>query len=362
MWCRRESNHNTRQPTAQELVSNLSGLLSSALTEGTRRSYQRAWVVFRQFYGQFYGSPNPTSPFSPVCLPLYISYLSFCNLAYSTTTLHLSAISYAHKLGGFCDPTKSFLIQKLLTALSRQRHSDTRLPITRPVLHELVRSLEYTNSSAFQHTPFLAMFLTAFCGLFRIGELSTKSTRFAFSVIQYRYLQILSCEGDPCTAKITITDYKHNSDHRPFDILITRDDSVTFCPVKTLLKYCKIRGNRPGPLFCNSDQTPITTCQFNTELQRCLQNCGLDISWYKNHSFCIGGACHAADKGFSDAQIRALGRWKSDAFEVYLRSESINVNWIKFVVILFLYLVSTDSFVGQSRAAMLLSFTAWPIN
>ena len=256
----------------------MSGLLSSALTEGTRRSYQRAWVVFRQFYAQFYGSPNPTSPFSPVCLPLYISYLSFCNLAYSTTTLHLSAISYAHKLGGFCDPTKSFLIQKLLTALSRQRHSDTRLPITRPVLHELVRSLEYTNSSAFQHTPFLAMFLTAFCGLFQIGELSTKSTRFAFSVIQYRYLQILSCEGDPCTAKITITDYKQNSDHRPFDILITRDDSVTFCPVKTLLKYCKIRGNRPGPLFCNSDQTPITTCQFNTELQRCLQNCGLDIS------------------------------------------------------------------------------------
>ena len=66
--------------------------------------------------------------------------------------------------------------------------------------------------------------------------------------------------------------------------------------------------------------------QFNTELQRCLQYCGLDISRYKNHSFRIGGACHAADKGFSDAQIRALGRWKSDAFKVYLRSESINAN------------------------------------
>ena len=324
--CRRESNQNTRQPTAQELVSNLSGLLSSALTEGTRRSYQRARVVFRQFYAQFYGSSNPTLPLSPVCLPLYISYLSFRKLAYSTITLHLSAISYAHKLGGFCDPTKSFLIQKLLTALSRQRHADIRLPITRLVLHELVRSLEYTNSSAFQRTLFSAMFLTAFYGLFRIGELSTKSTRLACSVVQYRDLQILSREGDPCTAKITITDYKHNSDHRPFDILITRDDSVTFCPVKILLKYCKIRGNRPGPLFCNSDQTPITTSQFNTELQRCLQYCGLDISRYKNHSFRIGGACHAADKGFSDAQIRALGRWKSDAFKVYLRSESINAN------------------------------------
>ena len=42
--CRREPSNSTRQPTAQELVSNLSGL--SALTEGTQRSYQRAWVIF----------------------------------------------------------------------------------------------------------------------------------------------------------------------------------------------------------------------------------------------------------------------------------------------------------------------------
>ena len=91
--CRREFIHNTRQPTAQEQVSNMSGLLSSALTEGTRRSYQRAWVVFRQIYAQFCGSPNPTLPLSPVSLPLFISYLSFRKLAYSTITLHLSAIS-----------------------------------------------------------------------------------------------------------------------------------------------------------------------------------------------------------------------------------------------------------------------------
>ena len=244
--CRRESNQNTRQPTAQELVSNLSGLLSSALTEGTRRSYQRARVVFRQFYAQFYGSSNPTLPLSPVCLPLYISYLSFRKLAYSTITLHLSAISYAHKLGGFCDPTKSFLIQKLLTALSRQRHADIRLPITRLVLHELVRSLEYTNSSAFQRTLFSAMFLTAFYGLFRIGELSTKSTRLACSVVQYRDLQILSREGDPCTAKITITDYKHNSDHRPFDILITRMILLPFAPLKFFSSTARFEVTDPG--------------------------------------------------------------------------------------------------------------------
>lgn len=77
-------------------------------------------------------------------------------------TLYLFAISYAHKLRGFCDPTKSFLIQKLLTVLTHHRPSDIRLRIIRPVLHELVRSLEYTNSLVFQHTLFSAMFLTVF--------------------------------------------------------------------------------------------------------------------------------------------------------------------------------------------------------
>ena len=93
-----------------------------------------------------------------------------------------------------------------------------------------------------------------------------------------------------------------------------------------ILKYYNFQSNRPAPLSYNSDQTPTSVYQFITELQRCLPYCGLDISRYKNHNFHIGGACHAADKGFSDAQIRALGRWKSDAFKVYLRSESINAN------------------------------------
>ena len=48
------------------------------------------------------------------------------------------------------DPTKSFLIQKLLSALSCKRSVDIRIPVTRPVLHEFICSLRFTNSSAFQ--------------------------------------------------------------------------------------------------------------------------------------------------------------------------------------------------------------------
>ena len=308
------------------MVSNLRVLLSTALTDGTRRSYLRAWVVFRQFYAHFYGSTTPPLPLTPTCIPLFISYLSFRKLAFSTITSYLAAISYVHKLRGFRDPTKSFLIQKLLTALSRQRPADVRLPVTRPVLHKLIQSLSFTNSSAFQRSLFSAMYLVAFYGLFRIGELAIKSTRLASSVVQFSDLTFLSRKGHPHMAKITISVYKHNSNNRPFDILLAAEESQPYCPVTALIQYCKVRGDRPGPLFCHADYSPISVYQFNSELQRCLTYCGLDISRYKSHSFRIGGACHAADKGYTDAQIRALGRWKSDAFKVYLRSEVLCAN------------------------------------
>ena len=91
----------------------------------------------------------------------------------------------------------------------------------------------------------------------------------------------------------------------------------------SLLQYCKIRGNQPGSLFCQPGNRPISVNQFNSELRRCLAFCGLDPRRYKSHSFRIGAACLAAEKGYSDAQIRALGQWKSDGFKLYIKSSTL---------------------------------------
>ena len=80
--------------------------------------------------------------------------------------------------------------------------------------------------------------------------------------------------------------------------------------------------DQPGSLFCHSDNRAISVNQFNSELRRCLAFCGLNPQRY-THSFRIGAACLAAEKGFSDAQIRALGRWKSDAFKLYIRNSTL---------------------------------------
>ena len=144
--------------------ANLRTLLSSSLTAGSRRSYQRAWIIFRQFYRQFYGSDDPPLPLPPTCLPLFISYLTLRKLALSAITSYLSAISYVHKLRGLHDPTKSFLIQMLLTALSRRQPVDIRLPVTRPVLHELVRALSLGAPGRWRKLRFLSISITQAVG------------------------------------------------------------------------------------------------------------------------------------------------------------------------------------------------------
>ena len=85
------------------------------------------------------------------------------------------------------------------------------------------------------------MFFVAICGFFRIGELASKSTRFARSVVTTSNLTFSFRQCQLQGAKITITEYKHNAQGRPFDILLAKDVSSPFCPVTTLYQYCNIR-------------------------------------------------------------------------------------------------------------------------
>ena len=97
---------------------------------------------------------------------------------------------------------------------------------------------------------------------------------------------------------------------------------LLLCPVSYLYRYSAVRGSSPGPLFCFADGSPVKTGQFTQQLRQALIFCGLDSAKYKSHSFRIGAASWAAEKGLPDAQIRHLGRWKSDAFKVYIRQSS----------------------------------------
>ena len=71
-----------------------------------------------------------------------------------------------------------------------------------------------------------------------------------------------------------------------------------------------MRGSNSCPLFCLADGSAVKSEVFTRRLKGALAF--LDCSRYKSHSFRIGAASLAAENGMSDAQIRGLGRWKSE--------------------------------------------------
>ena len=72
-------------------------------------------------------------------------------------------------------------------------------------------------------------------------------------------------------------------------------------------------------LFVMEDGQYLTRELFGAQLNTILQEAGLNAKDYNTHSFRIGAATSARKAGISDASIQMLGRWKSDAYKVYIR-------------------------------------------
>ena len=84
------------------------------------------------------------------------------------------------------------------------------------------------------------MFLVAFYGFFRVGELTIKTPERRHSVLQFQSLSFLKSRNEVQAAKLVITDYKHNTTGRPFSIIIHRESTVHCCPVDFLLRWCRM--------------------------------------------------------------------------------------------------------------------------
>lgn len=297
----------------------MSKLLQSSLQPSSIPTYSRAWQLFSSFFHKVFPGVTINLPFSPPILALFISHLFDRNYAASTVSTYISALGYFHKLHGHADPSKNFIISQMMKGYSKiDTRLDSRLPITLPLLHRLVLSASNLSDSKYNIALFQAMCLFAFHTFSRIGEITYSPSNHN---IQFHQLsKVLNTKDEVISFRLTFYDFKHSYNQRPFTLTIL--PSNICCPVQFLLAYLRLRGNSTGPLFRMADLSPVLRSYFSATLSTVLKFCSLDPARYKGHSFRIGAASHAADKGLYDAQIRILGRWKSNAFHKYIRIQS----------------------------------------
>ena len=87
-----------------------------------------------------------------------------------------------------------------------------------------------------------------------------------------------------------------------------------------MLPYLALQGSLPGPLFILEDGSFLTRSSFTTLLRTTLNSAGIDSSKFASHSFRSGAATTAADIGMAEVHIKMLGRWASEAYQVYIKT------------------------------------------
>ena len=281
--------------------------MGSALSDSSRKAYQNGVDKFNQFcISTLHVSTCFPAQVSSVVS--FIAYLFKSGYASASITTTLSAISYIHKVHGLADPTSAFVVKKLLQGASKLRPSvDHRAPITKEILHSLVRSASSITDCFYNSVLISSMYLLAFHAFLRIGEIAVTSVRNFRKVLQVHQVTVNQNE---CV--IVFHSYKHYQGP-PASLVISAS------PVRHIQSYLSLRGVAPGPLFIFPDGSAVGRSFFNTHLRKSLMWSGLSTGIYKGHSFRIGAATTAAMMGISEEEIQRMGRWRSQAFKKYIR-------------------------------------------
>ena len=192
-----------------------------------------------------------------------------------------------------------------------------RLPIT-PVILEQLRRIWNRDSSNHDHVMLWAVCCVGFFGFLRSGEMTTSEVG-EFKPGQHLTVRDVTVDdiNNPRVVSVRIKQSKTDPFRHGTSIVLSRTD-LPPCPVAALLAYLVVRGNSDGPLFLFKGQ-PLTRPRLVSELRKALALAGLEPEKYAGHSFQIGTATTAAACGVPVDVIKTLGRWKSQAYQLYIR-------------------------------------------
>ena len=161
-----------------------------------------------------------------------------------------------------------------------------------------------------------------FFGFLRSGEITIPSDK-AFKETRHLNFKDIAVDNlsNPKALWVRIKASKTDPFRRGVDVFVGRS-SCPLCPVAAMIDYVVIRGPGPGLLYRFHDNKPLTRSRFVEQVKAALTKAGIDSSHYSGHSFRSGAATTAASKGINDSTIKMLGRWKSEAYQLYIRKDT----------------------------------------
>ena len=296
--------------------------LAQGLAPSTRRAYasgQRKFVEFCRQAGKLHsnGSPCPADEWT---LCLFVSFLAD-SIQHSSIEVYLSAVRSLHIEQGFPDPLLHCLrLQRVLRGVKRSQGSPAarRLPITDSLLLVFHRALDL---KIFDHCAFWAACMLGYFGFLRAAEFTVPNLA-SFSPAIHLSVADIAVDSlqSPTCLRVRIKASKTDPFRQGCHIHIGLG-RAPLCAVHALLVYLSVRGNVPGPLFLLANGQPLSRSILTDWLRQIFSTARIEDN-FSSHSFRIGAATVASRNGIPDHLMQALGRWISNAYQLYIRTPS----------------------------------------
>lgn len=158
--------------------------------------------------------------------------------------------------------------------------SSSQAPITPDILSRLLTVLQSIHLSVREQTLFCAMFLLAFYGFLRVGEMFS-----SWHCLQLAYLQLQSA-----FLSLTFNSFKFSTMQAPSVFIPSSPRHI--CPVVVMHDYLSFRGMPPGPLFLDEDGLPIQSRSFGAILHETCAATNLSDHCFIPHRCCDRGCGH----------------------------------------------------------------------
>lgn len=296
--------------------------LAHSLAPATVSTYRSATSRYLRFCTHHGLHPLPLCAST---VTRFAAHLADSNMVFGTIKAYLSGIRFFQIRNGLPDPCLGSI--PLLNYVLRGIHRlgpgaprSPRLPITPGILRLLLDAWSHAPDDARHDSVMLwAACCTGFFGFLRAGEFTCSSWQaFHADMLSPRDISVDS-RDQPTVVSVHLRRSKSDPFGHGVTIHLGRT-GLPICPVVALLAYLALRGQRPGPLFLFRDGSPLSRQRLIHQVRQVLQTHGMEISAFTGHSFRIGAATTAASMGFEDSYIQVLGRWRSTAYQRYIRS------------------------------------------
>ena len=294
------------------------------MAAATRRAYTTAWNRFLKWRR---GASGPPLPVSQETLCGFVSHLGWEGLTPATIRLYLAGVRHQQIMAGLPDPKWGEMpkLGLILKGIRRVRaEAGPSQPSRRPVSPNLLSRLraEWMKSPGYDGTMLWAAACLCYFGCFRAGELTAPAGG-GFDTMAHLSQRDITMDKakPPQWLSVRVKQSKTDQFRQGEPVTVGRTGQE-LCPVEAVRAFLAIRGGREGPLFQYWDGRPLTRARLDADLKKALERAGVDATGISTHSFRIGAATTAAQRGVQDSAIKDLGRWKSGAYLRYIRKKA----------------------------------------